>query len=72
MPSESTQISGVAASCPVCGNSNECAVAGNSSIQNCWCKTVAVSSEALARIRAKYPVCSCLCPACLEGEIGSN
>jgi cysteine-rich CWC protein len=54
-----------AASCPVCGQLNACAVAaGVEPVAACWCAAVRIQPEALRRIPAEMRGRACLCPAC--------
>jgi hypothetical protein len=49
--------------CPVCGAQNSCAVAASSK-EFCWCMTVQISEQALARVPAAARDVACLCPRC--------
>ncbi len=49
--------------CPVCGASNSCVGATGSS-EACWCSSVEITAEALARIPEAAKDIACLCPRC--------
>ncbi len=55
-------------SCPACGQPNACARAADPAATDCWCKSVVVPPQLLARVREKFPAAACLCRACLERE----
>jgi hypothetical protein len=51
--------------CPLCGGSNECAPAQTGNLNTpCWCTTVSISTETLARVPADQINKACLCPRC--------
>lgn len=51
--------------CPLCGGANECAPAGAGTFAvDCWCRTVSISPEALARVPEELVGKACLCPRC--------
>jgi len=51
--------------CPLCGGANECAPAESGRFDlECWCRTVRISAEALARIPPELAGKACLCPRC--------
>ncbi|MFZ5893730.1 MAG: cysteine-rich CWC family protein [Myxococcota bacterium] len=49
--------------CPLCGKSNSCAVVSGSK-EPCWCTSVSISRETLARIPQEAVDRACLCPRC--------
>lgn len=51
--------------CPVCGLGNSCAIEARSDVP-CWCTSVTISAEALARVPAALAGKACLCPRCAE------
>ena len=51
--------------CPVCGLANQCVPAREGSFEvACWCTTVHIRPEALARIPGDRVGKACLCPRC--------
>jgi hypothetical protein len=53
--------------CPLCGGPNECAPARSGSLDTpCWCRTITISDDALARVPAARRNESCLCRRCAE------
>ena len=54
--------------CPLCGQSNGCAVAAGLPAQQCWCMRESVSREALARLPAEARGRACICPLCAREE----
>lgn len=53
--------------CPLCGQANDCAVARSGSFdQPCWCTSIQISPEALARIPEDQRGKACVCRACAE------
>jgi hypothetical protein len=51
--------------CPVCGTSNQCAVAQSGQFDTpCWCKNVKFSTQALERVPEEQRGKVCLCPRC--------
>ena len=50
--------------CPLCGQSNQCAVAAGQPAQGCWCMAQPVSRAALARLAPQQRGQSCICPLC--------
>lgn len=54
--------------CPLCGGANQCAPARTGRLDvPCWCTTVAVPAEVLARIPQAQIRRACLCPRCAAG-----
>jgi len=50
--------------CPVCGDSNQCAMASGKPVSECWCISVTIAPQALAAIPAPAVGKYCLCPKC--------
>ncbi|MCS3466532.1 hypothetical protein M2401_000242 [Pseudomonas sp. JUb42] len=51
--------------CPVCGFSNSCILADPRTVaQPCWCFSVSIEPERLARLPADLRDKACLCPRC--------
>ena len=48
--------------CPICGGPNDCGGAAGKS--ECWCSTVKISPEALARVPEKANRKLCMCAKC--------
>jgi hypothetical protein len=56
------------ATCPVCGQPNDCAPAACGRFDtDCWCTRAAVHPEALARVPRDRIGIACLCRRCLTG-----
>ena len=59
--------------CPLCGQTNQCAVACSASFnQPCWCTSVRFSPELLARIPEGQRGKACVCRSCAEAEVSSQ
>ncbi|HEU0051850.1 MAG TPA: cysteine-rich CWC family protein [Longimicrobium sp.] len=58
------------AACPLCGGANRCAMAGGEAPADgaCWCASVRISTEVLARVPARARDRACLCARCAAGE----
>ncbi|MBS0293360.1 MAG: cysteine-rich CWC family protein [Proteobacteria bacterium] len=50
--------------CPLCGQSNECAMAAGRSPAQCWCMARPVAADALQRLPAEQRGLACICPQC--------
>jgi len=51
--------------CPLCGGPNGCAPAASGSFDSpCWCSSVRMPAEVLARIPAAQRGLACLCRTC--------
>lgn len=48
--------------CPLCGESNKCGA--ESGAGTCWCSSVQIPAEVLARVPAAQQDRACLCEAC--------
>lgn len=54
--------------CPLCGGANQCTPARTGTLDiECWCTTVPISPEALARVPPELVNKACLCPRCAAG-----
>jgi hypothetical protein len=52
--------------CPACGAANNCRRAATDLYKGpCWCESVAVSAEAIARLPESVRGAACLCRACI-------
>ncbi|WP_090193317.1 cysteine-rich CWC family protein [Pseudomonas pohangensis] len=55
------------ASCPVCGQSNLCALAiPATATRPCWCYSANIDAHTLAQPAAAQNRNACLCPACAQ------
>ncbi|WP_313303462.1 cysteine-rich CWC family protein [Diaphorobacter sp.] len=52
--------------CPLCGQSNQCAITAGQPPDSCWCMQTPVSREALARIPSAQRGKTCICPHCAQ------
>ncbi|WP_310461318.1 cysteine-rich CWC family protein [Sphaerotilus sp.] len=60
-----------ATGCPLCGGPNGCAPALSGSFDSpCWCTTVQIPSELLARVPAAQRGLACICRRCAEAGAG--
>ncbi|WP_449370511.1 cysteine-rich CWC family protein [Thiomonas sp.] len=50
--------------CPLCGQPNQCAMACGIDGSNCWCASVRIAPQTLARIPPALRGVACLCPKC--------
>lgn len=50
--------------CPLCGGTNECALAADPAAAECWCFTAAISRETLASVPEEARGRACICPRC--------
>jgi hypothetical protein len=48
--------------CPLCGNANECAAAAGTT--GCWCATIAIPADVIARIPDEDRMRRCVCRRC--------
>jgi hypothetical protein len=54
--------------CPLCGKPNECAQAGCSgTAADCWCMSVVIPAEVLAKVPEDKVGKVCICRRCAEG-----
>ncbi|MEG1101240.1 MAG: cysteine-rich CWC family protein [Comamonas sp.] len=53
--------------CPLCGQTNQCAVAAGLPAEDCWCMQTRIAPQVLERIPAAQRRQSCVCPACGQG-----
>ncbi|MEW6558964.1 cysteine-rich CWC family protein [Thiomonas bhubaneswarensis] len=54
--------------CPLCGQPNGCAMACDNPALQCWCSSVHIAPETLARIPPASRRVACLCPRCAGTE----
>ena len=56
-------------SCPLCGESNQCAMASAASIESqCWCTQVLFTTELLASVPQAAQGKVCICPRCVTAS----
>ncbi|WP_288471728.1 cysteine-rich CWC family protein [Paracidovorax oryzae] len=53
--------------CPLCGQSNQCAIAAGQPADTCWCMGALVKPAALAAVPDAARGMACLCPRCAAG-----
>lgn len=58
--------------CPLCGTPNGCAMAAGADGGKCWCLSVEIAAEVLARIPDAARDKACVCAACARGESPSE
>jgi len=58
--------------CPLCGRTNECAVAAGKPPESCWCMTASMDPRALASIPPEAQGKVCICARCASGELPSK
>ena len=51
-------------SCPLCGGSNDCAMANHQVVTACWCIHTPILPAVLARVPAAKVNSACVCKAC--------
>lgn len=54
----------LAKTCPLCGADNQCAMANGKPPESCWCQSVQIDPEALARVPEASRNKHCICQAC--------
>ena len=65
-------------SCPLCGESNQCAMASAASIESpCWCTQALFTTELLVSVPQAAQGKACICPRCVaasasEQPVSSN
>lgn len=64
MPATRTGSSTWAQQCPLCGQSNGCAVAQGLPAAQCWCMSAEIDPQALQRLAPAERGQRCICPAC--------
>lgn len=50
--------------CPLCGATNECAIAAGRSAESCWCMTAEIPTDVLASIPEEAQGKVCICARC--------
>jgi hypothetical protein len=59
-----------ATGCPLCGGPNGCAPAVSGSFDSpCWCTSVRIPAELLARVPAAQRGLACICRTCAEAGV---
>ncbi|XDF35924.1 cysteine-rich CWC family protein [Paracidovorax avenae] len=58
--------------CPLCGQSNQCAIEAGQPADSCWCMATLVHPAALAAVPAAARGMACLCPRCAAGAGASR
>ncbi|MDE0951364.1 MAG: cysteine-rich CWC family protein [Halioglobus sp.] len=58
-----TESEQAASTCPLCGGSNQCAIAAGQPPQSCWCQEVTISPAAREKA-AEFATERCICPTC--------
>ncbi|WP_434802523.1 cysteine-rich CWC family protein [Paracidovorax avenae] len=53
--------------CPLCGQSNQCAIEAGQPAESCWCMDTLVKPAALAAVPEAARGMACLCPRCAAG-----
>jgi hypothetical protein len=56
------------ARCPLCGESNQCAMAADPEATECWCETEKFPSDLLERVPEHAVRLTCICRRCLENH----
>jgi hypothetical protein len=51
--------------CPLCGRSNDCAMAAARIGESCWCTRVTVTATMLEQVPVYQRGRACLCAACI-------
>jgi hypothetical protein len=58
--------------CPLCGKPNECSQAGcPGASADCWCLSVVIPAEVLAKVPEDKVGKVCICRRCAEGGAGA-
>jgi hypothetical protein len=55
-----------AASCPLCGGSNDCGIAQGK--PDCWCFSASIPPDVLARVPEDKRNLTCICRTCAEAK----
>lgn len=50
--------------CPLCGNFNRCGMLVEKAASNCWCNTVVINQDVLAKVPENLRNLVCLCANC--------
>jgi hypothetical protein len=50
--------------CPLCGEANACALAGNAAADTCWCASVTITTAVLERVPPAARGVACVCRRC--------
>jgi hypothetical protein len=54
------------AKCPLCGEPNQCALVADPDASECWCESVILPEELLAKIPENTFRKTCVCQKCLK------
>ncbi|MGQ0814472.1 MAG: cysteine-rich CWC family protein [Gemmatimonadota bacterium] len=55
--------------CPLCGGPNHCALAtGGTDVGSCWCASMHIPQEVLARLKPEQRGVSCVCRQCARAD----
>jgi len=63
MTAEPIQASAI---CPLCGETNQCAISLGKPPEQCWCQSSAIDKSALAKIPPAQAGKTCICPKCAQ------
>ncbi len=55
------------ARCPLCGESNGCAMAADPDATTCWCFSATIGPDVLERVAAEAQGLVCVCARCASG-----
>jgi hypothetical protein len=58
--------------CPLCGQSNDCAVAAGRDPDSCWCMTATMSPSALVSIPPEAQGKICICAQCASRDLSEG
>ncbi|MEK0315203.1 cysteine-rich CWC family protein [Cohnella sp. 56] len=61
-----------AAVCPLCGGPNGCAIAEGRAATSCWCMSVVICADVLARVPDALQGRVCICAACAGAQRGRS
>ncbi|WP_189417457.1 cysteine-rich CWC family protein [Cellvibrio zantedeschiae] len=50
--------------CPLCNKPNGCALANDKEASQCWCMSVKINAEALAKLKTPQKNFACICQQC--------
>jgi hypothetical protein len=58
--------------CPLCGASNECAMAAGRAPETCWCMTAVIDPDVIASIPSEAQGKVCICARCAGATVSSD
>ena len=62
-----------ALACPICGNPNACAATATGTFDApCWCQSVTISADVLARVPDDTQGLACVCRQCATAAAGAG